>query len=82
METAVNYCDTIIASSATDKTVGARRYPRGDRVIQVRLWKVSDEDQQSRPLTTLQFTAEVHFMAFSPSKDHEQVGAIDSWSAT
>ncbi|KAF4733960.1 hypothetical protein FOZ62_020936, partial [Perkinsus olseni] len=37
METAVNYCDTIVASSATDKTV--------------RLWKVSDEDQQSRPLT-------------------------------
>ncbi|EER02549.1 hypothetical protein, conserved [Perkinsus marinus ATCC 50983] len=75
METAVNYCDTIIASSATDKTV--------------RLWKVSDEDQQSRPLTTLQFTAEVHFMAFSPSKDHEQVfitvtcdGGIFIWDLT
>ncbi|EER19840.1 WD repeat domain containing protein [Perkinsus marinus ATCC 50983] len=70
METAVNYCDTIIASSATDKTV-------------------SDEDQQSRPLTTLQFTAEVHFMAFSPSKDHEQVfitvtcdGGIFIWDLT
>ncbi|KAF4754843.1 hypothetical protein FOZ63_000715, partial [Perkinsus olseni] len=59
METAVSYCDTIVASSATDKTV--------------RLWKVSDEDQQSRPLTALQFTAEVHFMAFSPSQHHEQV---------
>ncbi|KAF4661769.1 hypothetical protein FOZ61_002968, partial [Perkinsus olseni] len=59
METAVNYCDTIVASSATDKTV--------------RLWKVSDEDQQSHPLTALQFTAEVHFMAFSPSQHHEQV---------